>query len=174
MQLRERLADYLSQQQFRVTPDSTVLLDDRAASQKALAEAACAVHFLGDASDAALQAVEDSIESCTGPTVIFQRFGATLTAIEELFLKDLAPGRYPHRPGSRETELKKFLEELLARAAGESSAVPASLALVCEPAAFPWVERLRAEGISVDYPRFLLEKLWRHASSQGLSIGADT
>lgn len=58
MELRERLADYLSQQQFRVTPDSTVLLDDRAASQKALAEAACAVHFLGDASDAPLQAVE--------------------------------------------------------------------------------------------------------------------
>ena len=159
MHLRERLADYLSQQQFRATPDSSALLDDRAASQKALAEAACAVHFLGGASDAALQAVEDSIEYCPGPTVIFQPFGTTLTAMEELFLKDLAPERYPHRPGPNETELKKFLEELLARAGRGTSSVAASLALVCEPADFPWAEQFRAEGISVDYPRFLLEKL---------------
>lgn len=161
MQLRERIADYLSQQQFRATPDSTALLDDRAASQKALTEAACAVHFLGGASDAALQAVEDSIQYCLGPTVVFQPFGASLTPTEELFLKDVAATaeRYPQRPGPNEIELKRFLEDLLARTKVDTSAVAASLALVCEPADFPWAEQFRADGISVDYPRFLLEKL---------------
>jgi hypothetical protein len=47
MQLGERIADYLSQQQFRAAPDSIALLDDRTTYQEPLAEAACAVHFKG-------------------------------------------------------------------------------------------------------------------------------
>lgn len=78
MDLRGRLADYLSQQRFRATPDPD-LLDDRTATQKALAEAACAVHFVGGAGESALQAIEDSLQHCHGPTVAFQPFGATLT-----------------------------------------------------------------------------------------------
>jgi hypothetical protein len=159
MQLRERIADYLSQQKFRAAPDSTALLDDRATCQKALAEAACAVHFIGGASDAALQAIEDSIELCPGPTVVFQPFGTTLTAGEELFLSDLAPDRYPYLASHNETELKKFLEELLSRSVGSAMQESASLALVCQPSDFPWAEQFRAEKVSVDYPRFLLENL---------------
>jgi hypothetical protein len=158
MELRERIADYLSQQQFRATP-ATALLDDQVECQKALAEAACAVHFIGGASDAALQAIDDSIRYCPGPTVIFQPFGASLTASEGLFLDDLSPERYPHRASHNETELKKFLEELLTRSAGGTSPSSASLALVCQPPDFPWAEQFRAENISAGYPRFLLENL---------------
>ena len=35
----------------------------------------------------------------------------------------------------------------------------ADLGLVCEPADFPWAEMFQAHGCSVDYPRFLQEKL---------------
>jgi hypothetical protein len=159
MDLRDRLADYLSRQRFRATPDPAALLDDRAATQKALADAACAVHFVGGASESGLQAIEDSIQQCQGPTVVFQPFGSTLTAAEELLLNGLPPDRYPHRPGPNETELKKFLEDLLARAGATSTRATASLSLVCEPADFPWAEQFNAEDISVDYPRFLLETL---------------
>ena len=159
MDLRDRLADYLSWQGFRANPDPAALLDDRAATQKALAAAACAVHFVGGASESGLQAIEDSIQQCQGPTVVFQPFGSTLTAAEELLLNGLPPDRYPHRPGPNETELKKFLEELLARTGGTSTRTTASLSLVCEPADFPWAEQFTAEDISVDYPRFLLETL---------------
>jgi hypothetical protein len=158
LHLRERFADYLSGQHFRATPDPLALLDDRAESQKALADAACAVHFIGGASDSALEAIDDSIQHCKGPTVVFQPFGATLTASEELFLSSLPRDRYPHRPGPNETELKKFLEELLAKAGKPAERRPAALSLVCEPADFAWAEQFRAEGLTVDYPKFLLEK----------------
>jgi len=178
MRLRERVADYLSQQRFRAFPDPAALLDDRAATQKALADAVCAVHFVGGAGEEALQAIEDSVQLCQGPTVVFQPFGSTLTVAEELLLNGLAPDRYPHRPGSNETELNKFLEELVASARRTSAGRAASLSLVCEPPDFPWAEQFQAEDLSVDYPRFLLEKLtntdkirrWRQVvrESQGL------
>ena len=55
MDLRNGIVDYLSEQHFRANPEA--LLDDRTASQKALAEAACAVHFLGGASAQSLGTV---------------------------------------------------------------------------------------------------------------------
>lgn len=159
MGLRDRLADYLSQQQFRATPEPAALLEDRTATLKALAEAACAVHFIGGASDSALQSVEDSVRHCQGPTVVFQPFGAILTAAEEYVLNGLPPDRPLYRPGPIEVELQKLLEELLAKAGRTTAGTAASLSLVCEPADFPWAEQFRVDDISVDYPRFLLEKL---------------
>jgi hypothetical protein len=155
--LRGDLAEYLSEHHFRATPNPA-LLEDRIASQRALCDAACAVHFVGGASDAAIEAIEDSIKYCAGPTVLFQPFGAKLTASEELFLSGIPEERYPHFIGPNETELKKFLEELLTRSQ-VIAANPPTLGLVCEPADFSWAEQFRAHDLAVDYPRFLQQKL---------------
>ncbi|HEY7617332.1 MAG TPA: hypothetical protein VH744_11050 [Terriglobales bacterium] len=151
--------DYLSEQHFRATPDPPALLDDRAACQQTLVESTCAVHFIGGASDRALEAIEDSIQHCAGPTVLFQPFGAKLSAAEEDFLEALTAEHYPHRVGPNETELKKFLGDLLTRTRKAARATPACLGLICEPVDFPWAEQFRPEGLSVSYPRFLQEKL---------------
>jgi hypothetical protein len=157
MDLRASLVEYLADQHFRATPEPASLLEDRAATQKALTEAACAVHFIGGATDAALEAIEDSLELCQGKTILFQPFGAKLSGGEELFLSGIAPDQHSHRMEGNETELKKFLEELLTRTR-MSMGPAAALGLVCEPADFPWAEKFRPEGLSVDYTRFLQEK----------------
>jgi hypothetical protein len=159
LDLRANLVDYLSQQDFRATPDPPALLDDRAASQKALAEAACAMHFFGGASDAALEAVEDSIEYCQGPTVLFQPFRAKLSAAEEFLLTNLPHDRYPQRVGPNESEVKDYLKNILTRTRKATAGAPPALGLICQPADFSWASKFQADQLSVDYPRFLLEKL---------------
>jgi hypothetical protein len=91
MDLRDNLAAELSDLHFRATPDPVALLDDPAQRQQALAEAACAVHFIGGATDDALQAVEESVRLCPGKTVLFTPFGAKLTAAEDEVLAELLP-----------------------------------------------------------------------------------
>ncbi len=157
--LRANIVDYLSEQHFRAAPDPPALLDDPEACQKALAASACAVHFVGGASDAALEQIEDSLKYCPGPTVLFQPFGAKLSAMEEEFLAELDPERYPHRIGPNEVELKRFLEDLLTRKRAAAAGTAPSLSLVCEPSDFGWAQTFNVDGLSVAYPRFLQEKL---------------
>ena len=159
MDLRANLADYLSEQHFRATPDPAALLDDSAATQKALAESVCALHFVGGATDQALEALELSTRLTPGPTIIFQPFGAELTEGERFVIENLPPEHYPHRMGPNETELKKFLEDLLTRTREAATAMPASLGLVCDQADFAWAQQFNAQGLSVEYPRFLQEEL---------------
>ena len=158
MELRTNLASDLSALHFRATPDAVALLDDPEQRQQALAEAACAVHFIGGATDDALQAIEESVFVCPGKTVLFTPFGAQLSAQEEEFLAGLDP--YPHRTGPNVVELQKFLEDLLTtvRQAAQP-AKPPSLAVVCEPADFGWAAAFTASGLTVDHPRFLHENL---------------
>ena len=159
MELRANLVDYLSEQHFRATPDPIALLEDRKACQSALTESACAVHFVGGATEDALQSIEDSINSCSGPTIVFQPFGAKLSAAEEQVLADLPPDRHLHRINANEIELRKFLEELLTTYRQAAvPAVPASLGLVCDLTDLSWAQAFRADGLSVDYPRFLFDK----------------
>ena len=158
MSLRDDLADYLAKQHFRATPEPTALLEDREASQKALSEAVCAVHFVGQSSQQSLTCIEDSIDFCAGPTVLFQPFGAELSAEEDFLLLKLPEGHYPHQLGPNEIELKKFLEELLTRRA-ESAVTAASLGLVCDSADISWAQQFEAAELSIVYPRFLQDKL---------------
>lgn len=158
MDLRANLEDYLARQHFRATPDPYSLLEDRAKTQQALAESACAVHFIGGAPQETLDCIQDSVDHCPGPTILFQPFGAEVTASEEFFLEELPPERSPHRLGPNEIELKKFLEELLTRRR-QIAADSAALGLVCDLPDLSWAGQFSAEGLSVDYPRFLQEKI---------------
>lgn len=159
MDLRTNLVDYLSQTYFRATPDPAALLDDRAASQRALTEAVCSVHFIGGAIDTALDTIEDSTKYCPGPTVVFHPFGTTVTAAEDFVLDGLAPDKQPHRIESNEVELRKFLEDLLTRTREASVAKPASLGIVCDSSDFQWARTFLPDGLLVDHPAFLDEKL---------------
>ncbi|MDZ4803201.1 MAG: toll/interleukin-1 receptor domain-containing protein [Bryobacteraceae bacterium] len=158
MELRANLEDYLGKQHFRATPDPFSLLEDRAKSQQALAEAACAVHFIGGASSEALDCIQDSLDHCPGPTILFQPFGAEVKAAEDFFLDELPPERSPHRLGGNEVELKKFLEELLTRRR-QIAVTSASLGLVCDLSDLGWARQFSAKDLSVDYPRFLQDKI---------------
>lgn len=159
MDLRGSLVDYLSEQHFRAAPDPPALLEDAALCQKALAESACAVHFIGGASDAALERIESSVNYCPGPTILFRPYGAKLSPFEEELLEGLPPDKFPHRIEENEVELKQFLKDLLTRKRAAAAGSSASLSLVCDPADFPWAEAFKAAGLSTSYPKFLLEKL---------------
>jgi hypothetical protein len=159
MDLRANLAEYLSEHHFRTTPDPAALLDDSAATQQALVESVCALHFLGGATDQALEALELSTRLSPGPTIIFQPFGAELTEGERFVIDNLPPEHYPHRIGPNETELKKFLADLLTRTREATAAMPAPLGLVCDASDFAWAQQFSAPGLSFEYPRFLQEKL---------------
>jgi hypothetical protein len=91
--------------------------------------------------------------------VLFQPFGAKLTATEEQFLAELNPDRYPHRIADNEVELQRFLEELLTRKRAAAAARAASLSLVCDATDFSWAQAFQAEQLTVSYPKFLQEKL---------------
>jgi hypothetical protein len=159
MDLRGNLVDYLSEQHFRSIPEPAALLDDRAASQKALTEGVCAVHFIGGAIESTLETIEDSTIYCSGPTILFHPFGVPLSAAEELVLDGLASGRQPHRIDSNEIELRRFLEDLLTRTRTSLAPKPASLGIICDPSDFPWARSFRPDGLSVDHPAFLDEKI---------------
>jgi hypothetical protein len=177
MALRDDLADYLAKQHFRATPEPASLLEDRAASRQALSEAVCGVHFVGHCSQRVLDCIEDSITFCPGPTVLFQPFGAEMSAEEDLLLLNLPAEKYPHKLGPNVVELNKFLEELLTRRP-ESTISAASLGLICDVGDIPWAQEFKASDLSVEYPRFLQDKLsnqeqiqkWRQLlkSSHGL------
>lgn len=155
--LRANLVDYLSQQNFRAAPDPPALLDDLAQCQTALAQSPCGVHFIGGASDPALDRIDASIQYCPGETVLFQPFGARLTAVEEEFLVNLPNDRYPHRITGTDSELKTFLGDLLTRKQAPAH-TPASLSLVCDAPDFGWAQQFKVDGLTVSYPAFLLEK----------------
>lgn len=158
MQLRDDLVDYLAKQHFRAAPEPIALLEDRDACRASLGQAVCAVHFVGQASPQSLTCIEDSVTCCAGPTVLFQPFGLELSAEEDLLLLQLPEDQYPHQLGPNEIELKKFLEELLTRRA-ECVVVPAALGLICDAADIPWAQQFAADELSVEYPRFLQDKL---------------
>jgi hypothetical protein len=90
--------------------------------------------------------------------VLFQPFGVTLTPDEEFFLTMLPPEHYPHRLGPNEIELKKFLEDILTRRREATVETP-SLGLVCDLPDIAWAQQFKASDLSVDYPRFLQDKL---------------
>lgn len=153
MDLRNRIVDYLDAEHFRAVPDEAVL-DDRAACQKALAAAACAVHFIGSASDLALERLEDSIQHAAGRTITFTPYGAALSPAEQFFFEEIDPRNYPHRLGPDETDLKKFLQDLLTAVRAAAAPAGDALGFICEPADFA-IPAAR----DLDYPRFLQEKL---------------
>jgi hypothetical protein len=143
LDLRANLVEYLSGQHFRATPHPPALLEDSAATQTALADSVCALHFVGGATDQALEALELSTHLSPGPTIIFQPFGANLTKAERYLIENLPPANYPHRVGPNETELKKFLEDLLTRTREAAGPTTASLGLVCDQADFACSELQR-------------------------------
>ena len=158
MKQREALSDYLANQHFRATPNHLADLHDRALAQRALTESVAAVHFIGGASPAALESIEDSIDHCKGPTILFNPFDRSLTGDEKVLLSQLPAENYPHRLGPDEVELKRFLEDLLTRR-HQPPSTPASLGLICEMPDFPWAQSFTATGLSVAYPSFLQDKL---------------
>jgi hypothetical protein len=105
-----------------------------------------------------LECIEQSILHCTGPTVLYEPAQANLSAAEELFLDGLDRANYPHRVRGTITELEKFLKDLLGRA-GVPDTRASSLNLICDLGDFAWARHFEAQGLSVDYPRFLLEPL---------------
>jgi hypothetical protein len=170
--LREDLENYLSEQNFSATPDPLALLSDRKACQEALSQAACAVHFIGGATDSALQVVEDSCARCD-KTILFKPFAANISAPEK-HLIDQVFGKAQRIDGDRQ-ELKNHLMGLLSETSKKSWTTDAWLHLVCHEPDFPWARKLQKDtlchGIPTDYPRFLSDpqrtgtdnmRCWKH------------
>jgi|SRR5947209_7354892 len=70
--LRTAYCSELERRHFRTVPESLQVFDDVEAVRTNLQEAGLAVHFLGGADPAALEAIELSAELCAGPTILYQ------------------------------------------------------------------------------------------------------
>jgi hypothetical protein len=160
MDLRERLASYLSNENFRTAPDFSASLDDLKQCREAITNAACAVHFIGGASDISWDVIEVSVNHCKN-TVLFKPFGVNLTAFETEFLSELQTSAIysPQIVLNNESELKQVLKDLLSQRKVASWASKASLALICDVSDFEWAQKVEYDGITAEYPRFLAEQI---------------
>ena len=138
--LRDWCGAELQRRCFRTVPEFLPELDDADQVCAHLQEAGSAIHFLGNADAASLDAMETSVALCSGPTILYQPFGAEVTAIERLWLSDFErglqaqPGRYQRLAGKNDQELVAVIEEHIAQvlsADGAGTTKPA-VALVCE------------------------------------------
>ena len=138
--LREWCATELQRRCFRTIPEFLPTFDDADQVREHLRDAGLAIHFLGNADEATLDAMETSVGVCPGPTILYQPFGAEVTTIERLWLTDFerdlqaAPGRYQRLTGKNDQELFAVIEEYIAQNRdhdGAGTTKPA-VALVCE------------------------------------------
>ena len=119
--LRARCRSELEHRCFRTAPESLLALDDSDLVRTSLQEAGLAVHFLGGAAPLALEAIETSVEVCVGSTILYQPFGADLSADEQLWLDDferrlkVPSGRYQRLTGKNDQELLALLDEQIMR-----------------------------------------------------------
>ena len=74
--LREWCGTELERRYFRTVPETLPALDDADQVRADLEAAGLAIHFLGGADPAALDAIETSVAVCSGPTILYQPFGA--------------------------------------------------------------------------------------------------
>src|SRR6267142_3102318 len=106
---------------FRIIPEYLQSLDDPEVLRVGLGEAALAIHFLGEADDATMGAIETSIVACSGPTILYQPFGTKLTTDEQMWLADferdlkITSGLYQRLTGKNDQELLSVIDEQLTR-----------------------------------------------------------
>jgi len=126
---------------FRTLPESLLALDDPASIQGNLQEAGVAIHFLGNADAAAMEAIETSVAVCSGTTILYQPWGAHLDANEQLWLDSFerqlesTGGQYQRLAGKNDWELLALFDEIATQIRPEphaSGAAHVELALVCE------------------------------------------
>jgi hypothetical protein len=138
--LREWCGAELQRRCFRTVPEFLPALDDADQVCAHLQDAGLAIHFLGNADAATLDAMETSVGVCPGPTILYQPFGAEVTAIERLWLSDFErglqaePGRYQRLTGKNDQELFAVIEEHIAQTPSHDGAgtTKPAVALVCE------------------------------------------
>lgn len=170
--LREWCCAELGRRYFRTVPEALPPLDDPDQVRASLEGAGLAIHFLGDADTAALDAIETSLEVCSGPTILYQPFGAELTAVELFWLGDFErilraePGRYQRLTGKNDQELMAVIDEHIAQLPfdGGAGQPKPELALVCEEPDLEAARQLRQElavrrPTSVAIPAFAGERL---------------
>jgi hypothetical protein len=158
----------LARRYFRIVPESLPAFDDTDRVRASLEEAGLAIHFLGRADAAALEAIETSVAVCTGPTIVYQPFAAELIPTERLWLTEFErelqtrQGGYQRLAGKNDQELLAVIDEQVTRIRADSPKALArpDLALVCEEAdldrARQLKEDIRAMGqIEVHSPDFL-------------------
>ncbi len=149
-------------------PDYLQSLDDPETLRAVLAEAALAIHFLGEADEATLGAVETSIITCTGPTILYQPFGTNLSADEHLWLTDFerelktTSGLYQRLTGKNDHELLSLIEDQLTRFKPSSGGAlsDAEVGLICDEQDIADVRQLKdhiaaRHSAKIRYPEFL-------------------
>ncbi|MBS1872241.1 MAG: toll/interleukin-1 receptor domain-containing protein [Acidobacteria bacterium] len=157
---------------LRTAPESLQALDDPDAVRASLQEAGLAVHFLGGASPAALEAVEASVEICGGATILYQPFGVPLSDDEQIWLEafeqglKVPAGHYQRLAGKNDQELLTLIDEEIARVRDAAAAprAPLQLALVCEEADLAGVRQLQGDvakrsQLAPELPDFLSARL---------------
>jgi len=144
-------------------------LSDPDAIRTNLQQACLAIHFLGGADPAGLDAIYTSINVCSGQTILYQPFGEVLEPHEELWLGEFenaipaAPGSYQRLAGKNDQELLALVDEQITQIPPDSGAdivAKADLTLVCEKADLEDVQRLKEmietkRAVEVDFPDFL-------------------
>lgn len=165
---------------FRTVPSALQIFEDSDAVRSRLQEAGLALHFLGGADLAALDAIEASVEACKGPSVLYQPFGADLTPDERLWLltfeqeferqqgatRESTPVSYQRLSGKNEQELLALIDEQITRSRADSNSnrlEQYELAIVCEESDLEGARRLKGEisdrHIEVGFPDFLGTRL---------------
>lgn len=166
--LREWCGSELERRYFRTVPESLPALDDADQVRVNLEDAGLAIHFLGGTDSAALDAIETSVAVCSGPTILYQPFGAELAAVEQLWLGDFerelqaAPGHYQRLTGKNNQELVAVIDEHIPQIPRDNSPdLPKlELALVCEELDLEGVHQFQQElgarrPTAVAFPDFL-------------------
>ncbi|MCC6367489.1 MAG: toll/interleukin-1 receptor domain-containing protein [Bryobacterales bacterium] len=171
-QLRNWCQAELQRRQFRTTPETLTELNDAERCRVCLQEALLALHFLGGSEPASFETIEASVALCPGPTILYQPFGADLTADERIWLSDFEhdlqsePGRYQRLAEKCDQELLALIDEQVTRPPGAAAGkdVPPRLALICDAADLNGVRQLQREiqtkgPLEVQLPDFLADRL---------------
>jgi len=165
--LRSWCCTELERRHFRIVPESLPALDDTERLRETLQDAGLAIHFLGGADPAALDAIDISVIVCSGPTILYQPFATDLTVTERLWLSDferalqLRPGGYQRIAGKNDQELLAVIDEQITRIRDTSKPLSQEeLAVVCEESDLESVVRLKEDirtrrQVEVRFPDFL-------------------
>jgi TIR domain len=165
--LREWCSSEIERRYFRTVPEALLPLDDADRVRAHLQEARLAIHFLGGADPAALDAIETSVSICAGPTILYQPFGAEPPAAERLWLGDferelrMDPGRYQRLTGKNDQELVAVIDEHITQVPtrNRTDLQQFELALVCEEPDLEGVRHFHQElgdrHLTAAFPEFL-------------------
>lgn len=167
-EMRASCCTELARRHFRIVPEALPALDDPDRVRASLDEAGLAIHFLGNADAAALEAIETSVAVCTGPTIVYQPFATELMPTERLWLAeferelDTRLGGYQRLADKNEQELLAVIDEQVKHMRVElpKHLTRSDLALVCEASDLDKVRQLKQDlqtsgRIEVDSPDFL-------------------